>query len=79
MGSGARTYIPNLIKIGSAIQKLIRGIQEYRQHCDIISLLLFFSESGEQTKMAIRCGVLSTRIHYTNLLCFSFCPFWRDV
>jgi hypothetical protein len=35
-------YIPSVIKIGSGIQKLIRGI--HRQHGDLTSLLLFFSK-----------------------------------
>jgi isopenicillin N synthase-like dioxygenase len=42
-------YIPSFIKIGSAIQKLIRGdIQTHRKHGDCISLLLLFQnkESG---------------------------------
>jgi hypothetical protein len=29
MGSGAMMYIPNFIKTGSAIQKLIRGIHRH--------------------------------------------------
>jgi hypothetical protein len=33
MGSGAMIYIPNLIQIGSAIQKLIRGMELHR-HTD---------------------------------------------
>jgi hypothetical protein len=37
MGSGA---IPSFIKIGSGIQKLVRGnLQTHRQHGDLISLL----------------------------------------
>jgi hypothetical protein len=40
MGSGAVILIPDFIKIGSGIQKLIGGI--HRQHGDRISLLLFF-------------------------------------
>jgi hypothetical protein len=40
MGSGAKIYIPSLIKIGYGIKKLIRGIQ--RQRGGLISLLLFF-------------------------------------
>jgi hypothetical protein len=40
MGSGAVIYIPSFIKIGSGIQKLIRGI--HRQHGDRTSLLRFF-------------------------------------
>jgi hypothetical protein len=44
MGSSAMIYIPNFIKIGSGIQKLLRGIyiQTHRQHGDLISLLIFF-------------------------------------
>jgi hypothetical protein len=30
MGSGTMIYIPSFIKIGSGIQKLIRGIHRYR-------------------------------------------------
>jgi hypothetical protein len=37
MGSGVMTYIPNFVKIGSGIQKLLGGIN--RQHGDRISLL----------------------------------------
>jgi hypothetical protein len=39
MGPGAMIYIPSFIKISSDIQKFDRGI--YRQHGDLISLLLF--------------------------------------
>jgi hypothetical protein len=45
MGSGAMTYIPSFMKIGSGIQKLIGGdIQTHRQHGERISLLSFFSK-----------------------------------
>jgi hypothetical protein len=40
MGSGAMIYVPNFIKTGSSIQKLIRGIHRHRQHGDLISLIL---------------------------------------
>jgi hypothetical protein len=42
MGSGAVMYNLSLIKIGSGIQELIRGI--HRQHEDHISLHSFFSK-----------------------------------
>jgi hypothetical protein len=45
MGSGAVTYIPSFIKIGSGIQKLIGGYTDthtHRQQCDLIILLYFF-------------------------------------
>jgi hypothetical protein len=45
MGSSAVIYIPNFIKTGSAIQKLVGGggdTQRHRQHDDHISLPLFF-------------------------------------
>jgi hypothetical protein len=48
MASGAKIYIPSFIKIGSDIQTLIWGggeftdTQTYRQHCDLINLLLLF-------------------------------------
>jgi hypothetical protein len=41
MGSGAIIFISIYIKIGSAIQKLIGGIQKHIQQGDLISLLLF--------------------------------------
>jgi hypothetical protein len=43
-GSGAMTYIPSFVKIGSGIQKLIkRGYTDtHRQHEDRIILLLVF-------------------------------------
>jgi hypothetical protein len=48
IGSGPVRYIPSFIRIGSGIQKLIRGdTQTHRQHCDLINLLLFFSEQGK--------------------------------
>jgi hypothetical protein len=41
MSSGSMIYIPNFIKIGSDIQKLIRGnTVTHRQHGDRISLCL---------------------------------------
>jgi hypothetical protein len=43
MGSNAMTHIPSFIKIGSGIQKLIRGdSQKHRKNGDRISLLPFF-------------------------------------
>jgi hypothetical protein len=42
MGSGAMTYIPSFVRIGSAIQKLIGGINRHRKHGECISLLSFF-------------------------------------
>jgi hypothetical protein len=43
IGSGAMIYIPSFVKIGSGIQKLMRGdTQKYRQHGDRISLFSFF-------------------------------------
>jgi hypothetical protein len=38
MGSSATIYIPNFIKIGSGIRKLM-GVHKHRQHGDRISLL----------------------------------------
>jgi hypothetical protein len=35
MGSGAVTYVPNFIEIGSGVQKLIRGIhRQTHTHSD---------------------------------------------
>jgi hypothetical protein len=42
MGSGAVIYVPNLIKIGSGVQKLIGGIHTHGQQRDPISPLYFF-------------------------------------
>jgi hypothetical protein len=42
MGSGAVIYLPSFIKMGSGIQKLIRGeTQTHTQQRDLISLLSF--------------------------------------
>jgi hypothetical protein len=43
MGSGAVMYVPYFMKIGSGVQKLIRGIHRHthRQQHDLISLLYF--------------------------------------
>jgi hypothetical protein len=48
MSSGALINVPSFIKIGSGIQKLIRGDNRHRQQRDLISLLYFFQnkESG---------------------------------
>jgi hypothetical protein len=41
------------MKIGSGIQKLIRGDSHvHRQHGDVISLLLFFQNKEERLKIA---------------------------
>jgi hypothetical protein len=44
MGSGAMIYVPSFIKIGSSVQKLIRGIHTHAhgQQRDLISLLCVF-------------------------------------
>jgi hypothetical protein len=43
MGSGAMMYIPNVIRTGSDIQKLMRGdAQTHREHGDCKGLLEFF-------------------------------------
>jgi hypothetical protein len=49
MGSGAMTYIPSFIKIGSGIQKLIGGI--HRRHGELISPLLFFQNKVNKIKI----------------------------
>jgi hypothetical protein len=44
MGSGAVIHVPNLIKIGSGVQKLIEGDTQRHTHggqCDLISLRYF--------------------------------------
>jgi hypothetical protein len=50
MGSGAMICIPSLIKIGSGIQKLIRGdTQTHEQHGDLILLFFKSKESRLET------------------------------
>jgi hypothetical protein len=53
MGSCAVIYVPNFIKAGSGIQKLIGGIHTdtHGQQSDLISLLFFFQnkECGLKT------------------------------
>jgi hypothetical protein len=48
-GSGAMMYIPSFVKIGSAIQKLIRGI--HRQQGDCISLLFIFFKINKESRL----------------------------
>jgi hypothetical protein len=46
-------YTPSFIKIGSGIQKLIGDdtqTHKHRQHCDLISLLLFFQNKESRLK-----------------------------
>jgi hypothetical protein len=64
MGSGAMTYIPNFIKIGSGIQKFIGGI--HRQHGDRISLLLFAQNKESRLKKCQFCCYMHR--FETNLL-----------
>jgi hypothetical protein len=52
MGSGSLIYIPNFIKIGSGIQKLMGDTRRDRQHDDLISLLLFIQ--NKESKLKIR-------------------------
>jgi hypothetical protein len=40
MGSVAMIYIPNFIKIGSGVQKIMGEI--HRKHGDLISIIFFF-------------------------------------
>jgi hypothetical protein len=51
IGSGAITYIPSFIEIGSVNQKLIRGI--HIQHGDLISSLLFFKNKESRPKRTL--------------------------
>jgi hypothetical protein len=51
MGSGATIYASSFIKIGSAIQNLMRDSQTHRQRGDLISLLLFFQNKESRLKI----------------------------
>jgi hypothetical protein len=42
MGSDAVIYVPNFIKIGSGVQKLIGRIHKHTQERELTSLLYFF-------------------------------------
>jgi hypothetical protein len=48
MGSGAMIYIPSFTKIGSGIQKLIKGIHRHTN-----SLLLFFQNKESRLKIRL--------------------------
>jgi hypothetical protein len=69
MGSDAILYIPNLMKIGSGIQKLIRGI--HRQHDHRISLHLFFQNKENWLKIIQIDHMLNFYYNYTP-------KFWRN-
>jgi hypothetical protein len=49
MGASAMMYIPNFIKIGSGIQKLMAGYTD-TQHGGRINLLLFSQNKGSRLK-----------------------------
>jgi hypothetical protein len=51
MSSGAMIYIPSIIKTGSGIRKLVRGI--HRQQSDFISIFVF-SQNKESWLKAMR-------------------------
>jgi hypothetical protein len=51
MGSGAVIYIPSFVKIGSGVQKLIRGTD--RQQGDLISLLYFILFQNKESGLKI--------------------------
>jgi hypothetical protein len=56
MASGGMIFIPSFIKIGSDIQKLLKGIHMriHRQQGDLISLLLFFRNKKSGLRMRKR-------------------------
>jgi hypothetical protein len=62
MGSGAVIYVPSFLKIGSSIQKLIRGIYTHRQQRDLISLLNFLKIKSRLMIFSIFSGDLITII-----------------
>jgi hypothetical protein len=53
MGSGAMIHIPNFIKSGSGVRKLMEGgdTQTHRQDGDRISLLSFFQNKESRLKI----------------------------
>jgi hypothetical protein len=61
-GDGLRCHdirIPNFIKIGSGIQKLVGGgTQTHRQHGDRISLFLFFQNKESRLKWVLNMVVM---------------------
>jgi hypothetical protein len=61
MGSVGMMYIPSFIKIGSGIQKLMRGdTQTHRQQGDCRSLLLFFKID----KVGLKCLKRNIAVKY---------------
>jgi hypothetical protein len=50
MCSGVTIYIPSFIKIGSDIQKLLRGIHTHGQQGDLISLVLCLQNKESRLK-----------------------------
>jgi hypothetical protein len=75
IGSGARTYIPSFIKIGSGIQKLIWGIHTHTHtHTQHNYLFLFkirkigrkeyVQETGEMYVPSLATRNLATKLSY---------------
>jgi hypothetical protein len=51
MGSGTMIYIPSFIKIGSGIQKLIRGDSQTHRKNGNLKSLLFFQNKESRLKI----------------------------
>jgi hypothetical protein len=66
MGSGAIIYIPSFIKIGSDIQKLIRGVTD-TQRGDRINLLPFFQNKESSLKIRKFSNSLVPMVSYLVL------------
>jgi hypothetical protein len=69
MGSGAMIHIPNFIKMGSAILKLIGGkgdTKRHRQHSDRTSLLLFFQNKKNSLKITDLGAVIKRRFEWSG-------------
>jgi hypothetical protein len=58
MGSGAMLYIPSLMKIGSVIQKLVKGdTLTHTQHDDLINLHLFTQDKENSRLITFEINV----------------------
>jgi hypothetical protein len=72
MGSDATIYIPSIIKIGSNIQKLIRGIHRNTKNMQIAYAYFHFLKQGKQAKIKNESDIIHVFVFYRRIRCCAF-------